>query len=391
MANNPKTPLVIMQILPELNSGGVERGVVDISKAVSEAGFESIVVSSGGQMVSQFFNSKVNHIKLPLASKNPFTIYKNSKKIAKIIIQHKVDLVHIRSRAPAWSAYFACKKTGCKIISTVHGSYSTNLINKQLSKWKIRYNSVMVKPKFIIAVSNFIKDYIYQNYSASENLKIKEIKIIHRGVDTNYFCNSNVGQYRIMQTMEKWDVPEDKHIIMLPGRVTSWKGHEFLINSLTKVKNQNFFCVIVGSLDNHQKFFKKLEQQIINNNLEGKIRIVGEYKDMPAAYLVSDVIISASIRPEAFGRVAIEAGAMGRIVVATNIGGSLETVIEDKTGFLVEVNNISKMAEAIDKVLSMPKDQKEQMQKNAINHIAQNFSNQKMLDQTIKFYQQILC
>ena len=389
MTNNPKKPLVIMQVLPALNSGGVERGVVDISKAVAEFGFESIVVSSGGQMVNQFFHSKVHHIQLPLASKNPFIIYLNSKKLAKIITKHKVDLVHIRSRSPAWSAYLACKKTGCKMISTIHGSYSTHLVNQWLSKWKLRYNSIMVKPKFIIAVSDFIKNYIYQNYATVENLAEKQIEVIHRGVDLNYFCNSKVGKYRIMQIMEQWDVPEDKQIIMLPGRVTSWKGHEFLIDSLAKVQNQNFFCVIVGNSDGHQKFVQRLEQKIKVNNLEGKIRLVGESKDMPAAYLVSDVVISASIRPEAFGRVAIEAGSMGKIVIATNIGGSLETVINGQTGFLVEVNNVSKMAETIDKVLSMPKPQKEKMQQDAIEHITQNFSNKKMLEKTIEIYQRI--
>jgi len=390
MTDNKEKPQVIMQVLPALNTGGVERGVVDISKAVAEADFESIVISSGGQMANQFYHSKVNHIQLPLESKNPFTIYFNSKKIAKIIIKYGVNLVHIRSRSPAWSAYLACKKTKCKMISTVHGSYSTHFLNRWISEWKLKYNAVMLKPQFIIAVSNFIKNYIYQNYSTITNLGEKSIEVIHRGVDLNYFCNSKVGQFRIVQLTEQWDLPEDKQIIMLPGRVTRWKGHEFLIDALAKVQNQNFFCIIVGSTDGHKKFVKRLSQKIKDNNLEGKVRIVGNSKDMPAAYLVSDVVISASIKPEAFGRVAIEAGAMGRVVVATNIGGSLETVIDNKTGFLVEVNNVSKMAETIDKVLDMPKDQKEQMCLDAMTHITQNFSNQKMIQATIDLYKRIL-
>ena len=380
-----------MQILPALNSGGVERGVVDISKAVADAGFESIVVSSGGAMAGQILHSKVNHIQLPLASKNPFIIYRNSQELAKIITKQQVDLVHIRSRSPAWSAYFACKKTGCKMISTVHGSYSFNLANKWLSKWKLKYNAIMLKPQFIIAVSNFIKSYIYQNYATIENLSTKQIEVIHRGVDLNYFCNSKVGQSRIVQLMKKWDVPEEKQIIMLPGRITSWKGHEFLIDSLTLVQNQNFFCIMVGNIGKNQKFIKKLEQKIKDNNLEGKIRLVGNCNDMAAAYLVSDLVVSASIRPEAFGRVAIEAGAMGRVVVATNIGGSLETVVDGKTGFLVEVNNIVQMAQTIDKALIMSSLVKEQMCQSAILHIANNFSNQTMINKTIRLYQQILC
>jgi glycosyltransferase involved in cell wall biosynthesis len=389
-----KKPPVIIQILPALNSGGVERGVVDVSKAVAASGFESIVASSGGSMAQQFHNSKVVHITLPLASKNPFTIYQNSKKLEEIIQKYQVDLVHIRSRSPAWSAYLACKKTGCKMISTFHGSYSSNIsapiFSKKLSKLKLRYNAVMVKPKHIIAVSDFIKNYIYQNYSSITDLAQKEIKVIHRGVDIGYFCSKKVPQSRIVQLIEKWDLPDDKQIIMLPGRITGWKGHEFLISALAKVQNHNFFCIMVGSLKGHKKFAKVLEKKIKENNLEGKIKIVGDTRDMPAAYLVSDMVISASIRPEAFGRVAIEAGAMGRVVIATNIGGSLETVIDDKTGFLVEVNNVNKLAETIDKVLTMDKTKKEKMQENAVEHIANNFSNQKMLDETIEFYKQIL-
>ncbi|MES2677811.1 MAG: glycosyltransferase family 4 protein [Pseudomonadota bacterium] len=400
--NIQKKPAVIMQILPALISGGVERGVVDVSKAVAKAGFESIVVSSGGAMIQQLNGSKVKHITLPLNSKNPFTIYLNIQRLIKIINQYQVDLIHLRSRSPAWSAYFAYKKITKKaaknsaqqnkiqLISTVHGSYSLNLLGKKISKLKLKYNSIMLKPKFIIAVSGFIKNYIYQNYSTLENLADKKITIIHRGVDLNYFCNSKVPQSRIVQLIEQWDLPDDKQIIMLPARITGWKGHEFLISALAKVQNQNFFCIMVGSMKGHEKFAKKLEQKIRENNLEGKIKIVGETKDMPTAYLVSDMVISASVKPEAFGRIAIEAGAMGRIIIATNIGGSLETVVDGKTGFLVEVNNVNKLAKIIDQVLTMEKAQKEQIGQSAVKHIADNFSNQKMLDKTIEFYRQVL-
>ncbi len=379
-----------MQILPALNSGGVERGVIDISKAVSAAGFNSIVLSSGGKMMAHLNNSKVIHLQLPLNSKNPWVIYQNSKKIAKIIKDYQVDLVHIRSRAPAWSAFLACQKTGCKIISTIHGYYSTNLFSKKPSFLKLKYNSVMLKPNFIIAVSDFIKNYITQNYSKIEPLEQKEIRVIHRGVDLEHFCNSKVGQSKIIQLIKKWDLPDDKQIIMLPGRISSWKGHQFLVSALAKVQNQNFLCIMVGSVDGHKNFVTKLEQEIIENNLQGKIKIVGENKDMPAAYLISDIVISSSIKAEAFGRIAIEAGAMGRVVIATKVGGSLETIIDGKTGFLVPVNDIDFLAKTIDKVLQMNQEKKAEIGKNAIAHISQNFSNQKMTDATIDFYQKII-
>lgn len=382
----------VMQVLPALNSGGVERGVIDISVAAAKAGYESIVISNGGSMIQQFNGTKVKHIKLPLASKNPLVIYSNIKRIAKVIEEYNVDLVHIRSRAPGWSAYFAWKQFSdkVKLISTVHGSYSTNLFNKTTSQIKLKYNAIMLKPRFIIAVSNFIKDYIYQNYSEVENLNDKKIKVIHRGVDLNYFSNSKVPSSRIIELTNKWALPDDKKIIMLPGRITGWKGHEFLISALAKVKNDNFFCIMVGATHGHEKFARELEAKIKQNNLEGKIKMVGSTKDMPAAYLVSDMVISSSVRPEAFGRVAIEAGAMGRIIIATNIGGSLETVVDGKTGFLVEVNNVDKLAATIDQVLSMSKNQKEEIEKNAIKHISENFSNKKMIDQTLELYKEIL-
>jgi glycosyltransferase involved in cell wall biosynthesis len=389
------TQKTIIQILPALNSGGVERGVIDVAKATGKAGFKSIILSNGGSMVSQLFNSEVKHICLPLASKNPFTIYFNIGRITKIIEENQADLIHIRSRAPGWSAYFAWKrvqKNGnkCQMISSFHGSYSLGLFRKNISQLKLRYNAVMLKPKFIIVVSNFIKNYVDKNYLHLEKLENKEIRVVHRGVDINYFSDDNVSKSRVTDLISKWNLPEDKKIILLPARITAWKGHEFLISALAKVKNPNFFCAMVGGVFGHEQFATKIEQQIKENNLQGKVKLVGEAKDMPAAYLVSDIVISSSIRPEAFGRVAIEAGSMGRVIIATNIGGSLETVIDGKTGFLVEVGNVDALAKKIDQVLTMAVGQKAKMQEDAAKHISENFSNQKMLQKTIEFYQQIL-
>ena len=379
-----------MQVLPALNSGGVERGVVDVAKEVFGCGFGSIVVSNGGQMVSQFDGCGVNHIQLPLATKNPFVIYQNSKKLAEIIKKYRVDLVHIRSRAPGWSSYLACRKTGCKIISTIHGPYSMNLFTKAVSRWKMFYNSVMVKPQFIIVVSEFIKRYVFENYSTIEDLNNKQIEVIHRGVDVDYFDESKVDRSRVKNLIEKWRLPKNKQIIMLPGRVTGWKGHEFLISSLSKVRGDNFLCVMVGSAKSGGSFMKRLERKIKYNGLKDKVRIFGKEDDMPAVYLAADVVVSASIKPEAFGRVSVEAGAMGRVVISTNIGGSLETVIDGETGFLVGVGDEEKMAEIISRVLTMSKSEKKKIGKSASSHVGKNFSNKKMLRSTIEFYQRIL-
>ena len=389
---NSSTKKCIVQILPALNSGGVERGVVDVSIAARDAGFKSIVISNGGILVPKLREAKIRHFKMPLATKNPIKMFFNIGRINKIIKKQKVDLIHIRSRAPAWSAYFAWQHflDKIKLISTVHGPYSVNLIGKAASKFKICYNSVMIKPKFIIAVSNFIKDYIETNYSSVENLDNKEIRVIHRGVDIQQFDKSKVENDRVEKLKKSWKVPEDKTILMLPARITGWKGHEFLLDALQKLDHQDFLCLMVGNTIGHEKFAMRLEERIAKEGLSKKVKIVGQTKDMPACYEIADVVISASTKPEAFGRIAIETGAMEKIIIATNVGGSLETVIDGKTGFLVENKNADDLAKKIDLVLDLTKSQREEIGKNAVKHIRENFSNQKMLDKTIEFYSDIL-
>jgi glycosyltransferase involved in cell wall biosynthesis len=385
-----KKQAVIMQILPSLNMGGVERGTIDIAKAILKAELTPIVVSSGGNMTAYLREAKIKHIELPVNSKNPWLIYKNIEKIVNLIREYNVDIIHVRSRAPAWSAYYACQKTGCKLISTFHGSYSNRLFTKKPSFIKTIYNGIMLKADYVIAVSGFIKNYIKENFSIAAKISDQNLVVIHRGVDLNYFDENKVSQPRMIQLARNWNLPEDKAIIMLPARITSWKGHEFLIDALAKVKNDNFFCIIVGSDRDHKEYSHRLEKRIEKNNLEGKVQIVGETRDMPAAYLVCDIIISASVKPEAFGRIAIEAGAMSRTIIATNIGGSTETIIPGKTGFLVEPNDIDDLASKIDYVLSLSQSDRKEIGIAARKYIEQNFSNQKMCDETIALYQKIL-
>jgi glycosyltransferase involved in cell wall biosynthesis len=387
----PKKALTILQILPKLESGGVERGVVDISKAMIKSGLTPIVISSGGSMIRQLKEQHIKHINLPVNSKNPLTIYKNISAIANIIKENSVDIVHVRSRAPAWSAHYACLRTNCKMITTFHGSYSSSLFGKKKSSLKMKYNAIMLRASAVIAVSNFSKHYIKDNYTEeAEKIPGHNLVVIHRGVDLEQFSVSTVSQSRLAALAIGWNLPDDKKIIMLPARITGWKGHEFLIDSLAKVKNDNFFCIMVGSDKNHIQYRKKLEKIIEKKGLDGKIRFVGDTKDITAAYVISDLVISASTKPEAFGRIAIEAGAMNKIVIATNIGGSLETIIDGTTGFLVESENTDDMAAKIDVVLSMDQNKKEEMGRNAREHISKNFSNQKMYDSTINLYKKII-
>ena len=389
MTENHKKP-VVMQILPALENGGVERGTIDIAKALKKDGFEPIVVSSGGVLVYQLKEAKIKHIKLPTNSKNPFTIHSNIAKIAELIREHNVDVVHVRSRAPMWSAYFACKKTGAKLVSTVHGTYSLNFLWWKIFPLKRLYNSLMLKADAIIVVSNFIKDYLITNYKQKDKyFPMEKITVIQRGVELNYFNFSKVSKNRIIDLSKKWHLPDDKKIILMPARFTEWKGHEFLIDALTKVKH-NFLCVLVGSDHGHKQFRKKIENKITKSHLEGKVKVVGICKDMPVAYTISHLVICPSIRPEAFGRIAIEAQATSRIIISTRIGGSLETIIDGKTGFLVDVGDSDKLAELIDKVLDFSDEESHKIGEAARKNMEEKFSNEKMCNDTIKIYKKLL-
>ena len=374
-----------MQILPSLESGGVERGTIDVAKALKKEGFDPIVVSKGGVLVFQLREAGINHITLDVGSKNPFKIFSNIKHLEKIIEENKVDIVHVRSRAPMWSAYFACKNTKTKLVSTVHGTYSLKLFGFKVFPLKRIYNQIMLKADRIIAVSNFIKSHILENYREDVSAKIT---VIQRGADLNYFNSLAASNGRIIDLIKKWNLPEDKKIILMPARFTAWKGHEFLIETLTKVKH-DFFCVMIGSDHGHKKFRQKVEQLIVKNNLAERVRIVGLCKDMQSAYALSHLVVCPSVRPEAFGRVAIEAQSCGKVIIATKIGGVLDTVIDGKTGFLVDVNDTQKFADLIDQVLEMSKEDADFIGAAGRKNIEENFSNDKMCNLTINLYKSL--
>jgi glycosyltransferase involved in cell wall biosynthesis len=377
---------VILQIIPSLESGGVERGTIDIAKALKNQNFFPIVISNGGVLTYDLKEAKIHHFELNVKSKNPLTIFLNIKKIAQIINENKVDLVHVRSRAPMWSAYYACKETKTKLISTIHGTYSLGFLFWKDFPLKKLYNSIMFKADAIIVVSNYIRNYLLRNYQ--ENFA-DLIEVIQRGVDLQYFNRDKVSKNRIIDLIKKWNLPEDKKMILMPARFTSWKGHEFLIEALSKVKN-DFFCVMVGSDHGHKKYRKRIEQKIVKENLAGKIRIVGACRDMPATYQLAHFVVAPSVRPEAFGRIAIEAQASSKIIVATKIGGALETVIEEQTGFLVEPFDTQNLADVIDKILTMPKEEIEKIGCAGRKNVEDNFSNDLMCQKTIEVYKKLL-
>jgi glycosyltransferase involved in cell wall biosynthesis len=382
--NKPKTQKkkpVILQVLPELKSGGVERGTVEMVKAmVANGGFVPIVASAGGPMVSQVTNAGGKHIKLPLASKNPFVIWQNVTNLIKIIEENDVDIVHARSRAPAWSAYLACKKTDCHFITTFHGVYS---LPNGIKRW---YNSIMVKGEKVIAISEFIKKHAQKNYSVKKNSMV----VIHRGVDLNHFDRKHVPKSRIIQKAEKIAIEHDRPIILLPGRITEWKGHEFLLDALKNIDKKKYFCLFVGDVNKHKDYAKRVYDKIVELDLVENVRVIKHVRDMPALYSLVDIVVSASMRPEAFGRVAIEAQAMEKLVIATKHGGACETIIDGKTGWLVKPGDVDELQQTIEKVLKITDRQRKIITNRAKKHAQENFSLQNMTDKTLDVYRQVL-
>lgn len=376
----PTKPLVILQILPELNSGGVERGTVEIAKAGLALGHKMLVASAGGQMVTSLENAKITHIKLPLDSKNPFVIWANIRRIKNIINEYNVDVVHARSRAPAWSAYFAAKKAKCHFITTFHGTYSIG------NPFKRAYNSIMAKGEVVIAISEFIKNHIIENYNVDES----KIRVVQRGVDLSHFTRDKVHKFRIINMVEKYRIELDVPVILMPGRFTRWKGQSCLIDALSHIKDEKFVCILAGYDKKHENYYKELEKQVKELGLFHKVRMIGEVKDMPALYSLSDIVISASTRPEAFGRVAVEGQAMEKMVVATSHGGSCESVIDGKTGWLVAPGDVQELSLVLRNLLNIETEKRLDITSKARKNIENNFSLDNMVKKTFAIYNEVL-
>ncbi len=326
----------ILQVIPALESGGVERCVLEISDYLISEGHDVFVMSKGGWM-KMLLNKKCAHIDCKIGSKNIFKIIKNARFIKKFCEDNKIDLVHVHSRAPAWACYLAWKRSNFKLVTTVHGAYSTKGIFK---KW---YNSVMLRSDCVIAVSDFIKNYIAQEY----NCNMQNVHVVPRGVDLNLFCPGKVSNERVAKMANDLQIMYDKYIITVPARITEIKGHEYLLEAVAMIKSKNYMCLFVGDWHGKLKYKTKLEAKIKTLNLEANVRFTGGVKDMSALYLLSDLVILPSIKPESFGKVIIEAGAMGCVILSTNIGTPKDNIFEGVNGFLVPPKNAMAMSTKI--------------------------------------------
>jgi len=377
----------VLQVIPKLGYGGAETGCYDIAHYLPENGCESFIVTSGGELTKFVDKKKVKLIKLPVHSKNPLLILINTILLIGIILFFKISIVHARSRAPAWSCLFATKLTNRKFVTTFHGTYNFS------GKLKKFYNSVMVRSDLIIAGSNFIFSHIKENYS--EFLKSqKKFLVIFRGINVDYFDSSTKLENDEKNLLQKWNINDEKKIILMPGRLTSWKGQELFIEAINLVKielgYEAFHAVILGNDQGRDLYKKKLIRLTEQYHLTNQIKFIDHCEDMALAYKVSDIIVSASIEPEAFGRVAVEAQSMEKLIIASNIGGSNETIINEKTGFLFKSGDAESLSKKIIHGLTMDETSINLMGKEGRNNIIKKFNVEKMCFSTYSEYKRLL-
>jgi glycosyltransferase involved in cell wall biosynthesis len=371
----------VLQVLPELNQGGVERGTIDIANALVDAGYSTFVCSFGGKLVSELEKLNVTHIKLPVHSKNPIIIIKNIFKLKDIIKQNEINIVHARSRAPAWSSYFACWLTGCNFVTTFHGAYGAEHSLKRF------YNSVMLRGKRVIAISNFILKHIETRYRCNTD----RISVIHRGVDLKYFDPELVDKKRVNDVKKILNVPLNGKIILMPARVTRLKGHLYMLEALKYLKDQDFTFLIVGTTtDKHYEYKKEIERTIIAYGLKDKVSIHSAITDVPALYSLCDIVVCPTITAEAFGRTITEAQAMEKLIVATRIGAPVEIIEDGKTGFLVSPQDPSDMTDLLKKLFKLDAKTQDKIIKSAKLKVQKEFSLHKMCSETLNIYKEVL-
>ena len=377
----------VLQVIPRLGYGGAETGCYDLAHYLPENNCSSYIVTSGGELLKFIDHKKVKLIKLPVHSKNPILILFNSIALIFIILFYNISIVHARSRAPAWSCLLATKITRRKFVTTFHGTYNFKNSVKKL------YNSVMVRSNLVIAGSNFIFSHIKENYSKYLDIN-KKFLVIFRGINIDYFDSSTTLEVEEDNLRLSWGVPIDKKLILMPGRLTKWKGQEVFIEALNLVNkelgHQSFYAVILGSDQGRDIYSKKIKRLVEQHRLVPQLKFVEHCKNMPLAYRTSNIVVSPSVEPEAFGRVAIETQSMEKPIIASNIGGSNETIIDNKTGFLFESNNPKSLCKKIVEVLNFDESRLKSIGIEGRKNVIKKFNVEKMCFSTYSEYKKLL-
>jgi glycosyltransferase involved in cell wall biosynthesis len=372
-------PPALLQVLPALRSGGVERGTLEIAEAQIAAGFRAIVASAGGEMVPALEALGAKHITLPLTAKAPYALWRNAGALAALVRAEGVALIHARSRAPAWSALMAARRAGLPFVTTYHGAYNEGFLGKRV------YNSVMARGDRVIAISHFIADLIRARHGVEES----RLRVIPRGVDPRRFDPALVSPERLAALRSAWGLPEGRPIIMLPARVTRWKGQMVLVEAMAKLPG-DALALLVGDATERPAFQAELQARITSLGLQERVRLVGHATDMPAALMLADVVVHASTDAEAFGRTVIEAQAMARPVIASDLGAPRETVAEGVTGWRTPPGDAAALADAISKALALPPAERAALGARARAAVLSGYTTAAMQAATISVYQELL-
>ena len=369
----------MLQILPSLVSGGVERGTLEIAEAIVAAGMRAFVASAGGPLVPALESLGARHVTLPLATKSPLGIWRNAAALADLVRAEGIAILHARSRAPAWSALLAARRTGARFVTTYHGTYNEGLPGKRL------YNSVMARGDRVIAISHFIADHVRSRHGVGDD----RLRIIPRGVDERIFDPARVAPERIGALRAAWGVPEGRPVVMLPGRVTRWKGQGVLVEAMARLPG-DALALLVGDAGAKPAFRDELLARIAALGLNDRVRLVGHAQDVPAALLLADVVVHASTDAEAFGRTVIEAQAMARCVVASDLGGPTETVEHGVTGWRVPPGDAEALAAVVGQVLAMPPEARAEAGARARAAVLAGYTTARMQAATLAVYREVL-
>ena len=374
--------MTVMQVIPNLGAGGAEQTCVDVTEALVKSGYRAIVVSNGGPRVTDIKRAGGEHIQLPVHSKNPLTMWRNITRLKDIIRAHHVDIVHARSRAPAWSCLKACESDkSVHFMTTCHAPF--NIRDSRLKRF---YNSSIARGELVIANSDFVGHYLVDNYG----MDASKIRVIPRGIPVDKLTPARANPERMLRLSQEWRIPEVATIVMLPGRLTRWKGQGVLIEAIKNLNRKDVYCILLGDDQGRSEYRAELDQMIHDLKLEEQVRIASHCTDMASAYMLASVVVSASIEPEGFGRVAVEAQAMGCPVIATNIGGAKETVIDGITGWLIPPNDPQALATAIERTLTMTSDELAAMKDAALRNVHAHFTKEQMTFSTLEVYRELL-
>ena len=379
--------LKVLQVIPRLGYGGAEIGCYDLAHYLKEQKSSSFIATSGGELLKYIDKKKVKLFRLPVHSKNPLLILINIFILTFIVLFYKINILHVRSRAPAWSCYYVSKITRCKLVTTFHGTYNFN------NSIKKKYNAIMLQSDCVIAGSNFIFSHIKEKYPEYIS-RIKKFLVIFRGINTEYYDPDNIKEADRIKFLKKLNIDANKKIILMPGRLTEWKGQEIFIEALNDLKvkygYKNFIAILLGSDQGRKIYKKKLIRLIERFRLNNEVIFLEHAPSMPVAYSISNVIVSASIEPEAFGRISVEAQSMKKPIVASNIGGSMETIVDNKTGLLFSSSDHHSLSEKLDFIFRLDDTSLNVMGNNGRKNVQKKFNVEKMCFSTYSEYKKLI-